>query len=314
MFLKPTSRIRLLCVIVLFCLPFSSCSFEAAPKTPDPESSKFSYTEFSVEVNDKTELLDDADEILLTEETSIPLEKISAADEVWLRAEEIDGLRPALVARLMQLNPGTGFRLVNPDAETQEERYEHFSGGDGIFLFDWNLDGYPELIECYGGKTDLFCIYDLKTGEERSCNLCGFPVLLYDLSAGEYGVYGFGGAYFGWATYFYETSKAVSPDADGKILQTILSYRKEALNLYEDEAGMHSDSAAFFFEEDTQVSMDEWLNAHRSFCATHRLVEEADYDVVWWKNICDENDTPETWASKAADALFAINNRFLQIE
>ena len=291
-----------LCALFALCLVLVSCSA--------PAGQEFSRTTFSVTTDEDTALLSEKDEQRLLEATSSPFPSDSFAGENWLCPDEIEGLYEALTARLEQMEPGTGFRLSNPDAESPDERYEHFFGGDGLFLFDWNLDGFPELVEYYWGKTPLFQVTDLRGGEVFSGNLCAFPVLLYDTTDGSFSPYSIGDAEFGWADRVFEVSE-LSLSADG-LSRARLSYKEAALNLYEDESGMHSDFAADFYLEGEKVTPEEWLAAFETFRLSHLRVREADYEILLWRDICDENDTPQVYAQKAADALFASGVKFLQ--
>ena len=268
--------------------------------------------DYGVTVNEWSAELDEEEMALLQEKTDRQLQSASFAGAEWLTIDDFADLRPALIECLRKLDPGTGFREVNPDAESPDERYELYAGGDCIFLFDWDLDGVPELLEHYPDKVPLFYSYDLQTGEVDSFHLCGYPFLMFDSESETYGVYSVGSNYFGWQTYWYEIMELTASDEKEKA-HTFLSYTAEAKNLYRNENDvMVSDYVASFSEGEEPIKMEDWLAAYEAFYQTHFSVEEADYDVVFWSDISDETDAPEEWATKAADALFAENYRFLK--
>lgn len=85
---------------------------------------------------------------------------IQGAKEEW---------RKPLVELLSKMDTHGSYIETKPEEEYQGDRYDYFPEGYGVALFDFNLDGIPEVIEMYpGGSGGLSggTIFDLYSGTE----------------------------------------------------------------------------------------------------------------------------------------------------
>ena len=222
---------------------------------------------------------------------------------------------------------GVNFLPPNPDLPS-------VAYGVSVGLFDFDLDGVPEVIVNQGGGSSgnaFYTVYDLMTGEELGSMDGGMGQIFchyYNRENGKYEIYISYCWRMGWMGYTSCVNRilaGVSTAGEGKIIRErpylSANYSIDAVAIPSAEEDMAGGgdfwiSDQFVDHVDLYVNgeaalPDDYMAEQVSFTWDCVMIRETNFQSIPWYDVCETNDSAEVRAEKMVNALLGLDQKFL---
>lgn len=235
----------------------------------------------------------------------------------------------ANACRMVPEEEGDGVDFLPPDPTLPSVAY-----GWSVSLFDFDLDGVPEVVVNQGGGSAgnaFYTVYDLMTGKELGDVDGGYNEVFamhFNRDTGEYEVIVKYCWRIGWAgrsSYVTRVEWGESMGFNGKqiVQREIMSahYSIDAIDTLpteEEEAnGIRGGWIEYcdgveLYVEDQKADVDDYLEMQCYLDTYYTLIAETEMKTVSWYGLVSDEDDALTRATKMADALLSTGQKYVK--